>query len=94
LVAGVPVVAQSGRATLTGTVTDTNGAVIPGAAITLKETQTGSSYDSKSGPEGLFTFTELSPGNYALEVNAAGFEASGRSASTCSLAALPPSTLS
>ena len=75
LVAGVPVVAQSGRATLTGTVTDTNGAVIPGAAITLKETQTGSSYDSKSGPEGLFTFTELPPGNYALEVNAAGFEA-------------------
>jgi len=74
-VAGVPVVAQSGRATLTGTVTDTNGAVIPGAAITLKETQTGSSYDSKSGPEGLFHVYRASSGNYALEVNAAGFEA-------------------
>jgi hypothetical protein len=54
LVAGVPVVAQSGRGTLTGTIKDTNGAVIQGAAITLTETQTGSSYDSKSGPEGLF----------------------------------------
>jgi hypothetical protein len=75
LVAGVPVVAQSGRGTLTGTITDTTGGVIPGATVTLKETQTGSSYNSKSGPEGLFTFTELPPGTYALEVNAAGFEA-------------------
>jgi hypothetical protein len=74
LVAGVPVVAQSGRGTLTGTIKDTNGAVIQGAAITLTETQTGSSYDSKSGPEGLFAFPELPPGTYALEVNAPGFE--------------------
>ena len=74
LVAGVPVAAQSGRGTLTGTVNDTNGAVIPGAAIALTETQTGSSYDSKSGPEGLFTFPELPPGTYALEIDAAGFE--------------------
>jgi len=74
LVAGVPVAAQSGRGTLTGTVQDTNGAVIQGAAITLTETQTGSSYDSKSGPEGLFSFPELPPGTYTLEVNAAGFE--------------------
>jgi len=74
LVAGVPVVAQSGRGTLTGTIQDTNGAVIPGAAIALRETQTGSSFDSKSGPEGLFTFPELPPGIYALEVSATGFE--------------------
>ena len=74
LVAGVPVAAQSGRGTLTGTITDTNGAVIQGAAITLTETQTGSSYPSKSGPEGLFTFPELPPGTYTLEVSATGFE--------------------
>jgi hypothetical protein len=74
LVAGVPAVAQSGRGTLTGTINDTNGAVIPGAAITLTETQTGSSYDSKSGPEGLFTFPELPPGTYTLEANAPGFK--------------------
>jgi Carboxypeptidase regulatory-like domain/TonB dependent receptor len=74
LVAGVPVVAQSGRGTLTGTVKDANGAVIQGAAISLKETQTGSSYDSQSGPEGLFTFPELPPGTYTLAVSATGFE--------------------
>jgi hypothetical protein len=75
LVAGVPVVAQSGRGTLTGTVKDTSGAVIQDAAIVLRETQTGSSYDSKSGSEGLFTFPELPPGTYTLEVSASGFEA-------------------
>ena len=74
LVAGVPVVAQSGRGTLTGTVNDTNGAVIQDAAIALREIQTGSSYDSKSGPEGLFTFPELPPGIYTLIVSASGFE--------------------
>jgi hypothetical protein len=75
LVAGVPIVAQSGSGTLTGTIKDTSGAVIQGAAITLTETQTGSPYDSTSGPEGLFTFPELPPGTYTLEVNATGFEA-------------------
>ncbi len=74
LVAGVPVLAQSGRGSLTGTINDTSGAVIQGAAITLTETQTGSPYDSKSSPEGLFTFPELPPGTYTLEVNANGFE--------------------
>ena len=74
LVAGVPGAAQSGRGTLTGTITDTNGAVIQGAAITLTENQTGSSYDSKSGSEGFFTFPELPPGTYTLAISAPGFQ--------------------
>jgi hypothetical protein len=73
MVAGVPVVAQSGRGTLTGTTTDINGAVIQGATVALADTQTGSSYNSKSGAEGLFTFPELPPGTYKLEVSAPGF---------------------
>ena len=40
LVAAVPVVAQSARGTLTGTVKDGSGAFIPGATVTLKETNT------------------------------------------------------
>ena len=46
LVAGIPAMAQSGRGTLSGTTTDTNGAVIQGASIALTETQTGSTYNS------------------------------------------------
>jgi hypothetical protein len=74
LMSGVPVVAQSGRGTLTGTVTDASGAFIPGAAVNLKETNTGSAYATKSSGEGLFTFSELPPGSYTLTVTAPGFE--------------------
>ena len=39
---GIPILAQSNRGTLIGTVNDANGAFIPGAALSLKETNTGS----------------------------------------------------
>jgi hypothetical protein len=74
LIASVPVMAQSARGTLTGTVTDANGAVIPGAVVNLKETNTGSGYSTKSTAEGLYTFSELPPGSYTLAVTAPGFE--------------------
>jgi len=74
LVAAVPVVAQSARGTLTGTVKDASGALIPGAAVNLKETNTGSNYATKATAEGLFSFSELPPGTYALTVTAPGFE--------------------
>jgi hypothetical protein len=74
LLAGVPVVAQSGRGTLTGAVKDANGALIPGASLTLKETSTGSRYDAVSSGEGLYTFPELQPGSYTLAVTSQGFE--------------------
>jgi hypothetical protein len=74
LVAGVPVGAQSSRGTLAGTVKDANGAFIPGAAVNLTETSTGSGYSTKSTAEGLFTFSELPPGSYTLSVTAPGFE--------------------
>jgi hypothetical protein len=74
LIAGVPVAAQSGRGTLTGSVKDQSGAIIPGASLLLTEIQTGSRYNATSGGEGLFTFPELPPGTYALEVSATGFE--------------------
>ena len=74
LVAGVTVVAQSGRGTLIGTVTDTTGSVVSGASLNLIESNTGNAYVGTSSSEGLFTFPELPPGTYTLQVNAAGFE--------------------
>jgi hypothetical protein len=71
---GVPVMAQSSRGTLTGTVTDAKGAFIAGAAVNLRETNTGSGYSTKSTAEGLFTFNELPPGSYTLSVTVQGFE--------------------
>lgn len=74
LVAGIPSLAQSGRGTLTGSVKDASGAVIPGAVLNLKEANTGSQRDAVAGGEGLFTFPELQPGSYTLTVTAPGFD--------------------
>ncbi len=71
---GIPVLAQSSRGTLTGTVVDANGASIPDVAVNLKETNTGSGYSTKSNAEGLYTFNELPTGSYTLTVTAPGFE--------------------
>ncbi len=74
LAIGIPAVAQSARGTLAGTVMDANGAVIQGADVNLKETNTGSGYATKSSADGLFTFSELPPGTYTLTVISPGFE--------------------
>lgn len=65
--------AQSGRGTLTGSVTDTSGAVVPNAALTLTLTKTGSSYKAISNGQGLFTFPSLTPGVYKLTASAPTF---------------------
>ena len=74
LAGAIPGLSQSGRGTLTGTVTDANGAFIAGAAVNLRETNTGSGYATKSTSEGLFTFAELPPGSYTVTVTSPGFE--------------------
>lgn len=74
LASGIHVPAQSGRGTLIGSVKDPTGAIIPGASLELKESNTGSAYTGTSSPEGLFTFPELQPGHYTLTVTGPGFE--------------------
>src|SRR5918992_3899174 len=74
LLAASAVSAQTIRSTLTGTVTDPNGAVVPAAAVTATNVATGVSTATKSNQEGLYTFTALQPGEYVLEVEVPGFK--------------------
>lgn len=74
VITGIPGLAQSGRGTLTGSVKDPTGASISGAALTLRETNTGSRYAATASAEGLFTFPELPPGSYTLAITSPGFE--------------------
>jgi hypothetical protein len=74
LIAVIPGLAQSGRGTLTGVVKDATGAVVAGASLDLKETNTGSHRLGTSSGDGLYTFPELSPGSYTLNVTSAGFQ--------------------
>ncbi len=65
---------QTTFATLTGTVTDPNGAVVPNAAI--EATQKGSNYrySTRSNESGIYTVGQLREGTYSLRVRAAGFK--------------------
>lgn len=59
--------------TVTGTVVDPSGAVVPNANVKLTNEATGQANEAKSNASGIFTFPSLAPGNYSLTCNAAGF---------------------
>jgi hypothetical protein len=65
--------AQSFTATISGTVTDPTGAVVPNAAVTLTYAATGTTATTTSGPDGLYSFPNLRPGIYDLKASAQGF---------------------
>src|SRR5438477_7864349 len=66
--------AQTDRGTVTGTVADSSGAVIPGASITATNTQTTSKYETISTETGNFTLSQLPGGTYELAVELPGFK--------------------
>jgi hypothetical protein len=60
-------------ATLSGTVFDSSGAIIPGATVTAKNKATAHASTAVSGADGLFTIPALDPGNYTVTVTMQGF---------------------
>jgi Carboxypeptidase regulatory-like domain/TonB dependent receptor-like, beta-barrel/TonB-dependent Receptor Plug Domain len=66
-------VAQTSRGSVTGTVTDPNGAVIAGADVTLTSVQTNTSRTTKTSDEGLYRFEAVEPGTYQVKISSAGF---------------------
>ena len=67
------VFAQSTTSTLTGSVTDSSGAVVGGAAITLSNAATGVNYNARTDDSGTYRVTQLPPGNYSMKVESTGF---------------------
>jgi Carboxypeptidase regulatory-like domain/TonB dependent receptor len=61
------------RSSIEGTVTDTSGAVVPDAQVTLTNTATGVSQVAQSNGEGIFRFPSLAPGKYQLTATKKGF---------------------
>ncbi len=64
---------QSATATLSGTVTDQNGAVVPGATITLVNNGTTLQRQATTSESGGFTIPLLPPGTYILNAQRDGF---------------------
>lgn len=67
--------AQVITADLVGTVTDTGGAVIPGAKVTILNTDTQLRRSMDSTSTGDYVFTLLPPGTYTIRVEETGFKA-------------------
>jgi hypothetical protein len=65
---------QSITGTITGTVTDSSGAAVPGARVTIANTDTNVTVTVETDAAGNYTATLLPRGNYALEVTATGFK--------------------
>jgi Carboxypeptidase regulatory-like domain/TonB dependent receptor len=70
----VAVLAQSDRGTVTGTVTDPAGAVVAGANIEAKNTETGVLFQAASTDTGNFTIPQLPAGVYEVSVTVPGFK--------------------
>src|SRR5579859_838853 len=66
-------VAQSERGTITGTVHDTTGAVIPGAKVTVTSTATNVVVTLTTNSVGEYTAISLPAGTYNIRVDQAGF---------------------
>jgi hypothetical protein len=78
---------QEFRATLSGHITDAAGAGVPAAGITVQNTATGDTSTTKSGDDGNFLVSFLTPGNYLVSVEKAGFKKEIRQGVTLDVAA-------
>ena len=68
--------AQSNKGTITGTVTDPNGAVVKDAKVTVTNVADGQTREATSSDDGTYSIPALDPGVYRITVDASGFSQS------------------
>jgi hypothetical protein len=68
-----PLFAQSNTTSLSGTVMDSQKAVVAGVSITVRNLATGTIQKVQSNGSGEYTFAQLTPGDYEVHVLATGF---------------------
>ena len=72
---GLPTIqAQVSTGTILGVVHDSSGAVVPGASVVARETETNQSRTETTGGDGAYRFDGLPVGSYEITVKATGFE--------------------
>ena len=72
----LPVFAQTNRGSITGTVTDNTGAIIPGAIVTITNIGTNQSQKLTTSSDGVYKVSSLEPVVYRITVEAPGFKKS------------------
>ena len=71
---GSPVSAQSTFGSISGTVSDSSGSAIPGAQVTVTSLATAATQSVTTGGDGLYSFVNLNPGDYRMDVQKDGFK--------------------
>ncbi len=66
--------AQVATATLSGTVFDASGAVVPAAKVVVKNAATGATREMNTSNAGYFSFPSLQPGSYDVTITMQGFK--------------------
>lgn len=74
LLVTMPACAQNITSSISGTVTDSTGAVLPNATISVRSNATGQLLSTKSSQRGAFTVTNIQPGSYTVTAEADGFQ--------------------
>ena len=74
LVAPAVFAQTTGLSTLVGVVTDTTGAVVPGAKVSVVNTETQFNFDGVTNSSGSYYVPYLRPGIYTLTIEAQGFK--------------------
>jgi hypothetical protein len=66
--------AQTVNGAFHGTVTDPSGAVIPGAAVLIKNLATGATRQATTNSAGFYAITQIPPANYSITISKPSFE--------------------
>jgi len=73
-VSQIPAFAQFASGSIGATVTDTTGAIVPAAKVTLKNESTNALRDTVTNSSGAFDFPSILPATYTVTVTAAGLQ--------------------
>lgn len=74
LAISIPLFAQADRGSISGTISDASGRVVPSVALTLKNQATNLTYSTLADSTGAYSFLNLPIGAYTLTAVAPGFE--------------------
>src|SRR5262247_3832194 len=73
IMSSVAAIGQLTTGTIAGTVTDQSGAAVPGATVTLKNTDTGVSRTAQTAENGKYEVLSLQAGSYEISAALTGF---------------------
>lgn len=82
LILAAPLAAQQGRGSIQGLVTDSSGAIVAGANITISNVDTNAVFTTQSSNDGNYSAPTLAVGNYTVSVEKQGFKRAVRTGIT------------